>query len=156
MYLVDIQNNWKFFSFGFFIDPALSNDFACLKYETMGVLMYTNQVVLEGVIFLTIIVLLCHVGPIQFHINRWSIKHGSWDEFMYQLNLFLSINSCICCWDPLTNILHLVHITASNTDHTRPWLSCREQLYCRLYCGQGIFPFRFFFFFVFNSAQIYR
>lgn len=68
-----------------------------MKYKTMGVLKYANQVAVEGVIFLTTVVLLCHVGPIQFHINGWNIKRGSWYEFMYQLNLFLSINSCICC-----------------------------------------------------------
>lgn len=48
-----------------------------MKCETMGVLKYTNQVEVEEAIFLTTVLLLCHVGPIQFHINCWNIKvHG--------------------------------------------------------------------------------
>ena len=143
-----LHNNWtpkQFFSFCFFIDPPLSNDFVCMKCETMGIFKHTNQVEVVEAIFLTTTVLLYHVSTIQFHRNCWNIKQGSWYEFMYQLNLFLSINSCICCWVPLANILHLVHIIASNMDHTRPWLSCSEQFYCNHYCGQEIFPFRFLF-----------
>lgn len=107
----------QFFLFVSSLIPPLNNDFVCMKYKTMGVCKYTNQVTVEVIIFLTTIVLLCHVGPIPFHINCWTIKHASWYEFMYQLNLFLSINSCKCCWDPLANTLHLVHIITSGRSH---------------------------------------